>query len=410
MEYKEDAAPSIVSVDIPVGTVEEAKIVYAYPNNPNLNWTLEETIEHWVNQTIQRDYYEGQIWIAVIIDQAANSVVIRMNGGVDVAASINIYAEKIPAIINAGLKAHNTVIPKLKADGLWDPRKKGWRFFMPMGLPMVRTQALQFFHYPPEKMLNNLQDYLNDPVPHRVENLLMNCGVSDRPAAQAYECIVDGAPIAAPDNAGSASGSSSPWGYIPINYFTEYQLEMVQALLGPNFTYPGYTVPIVVYGKHPNKIFSQQFLNGQSLGVNTPQLVEIIPGQKTPVIGAHHPYGFYWVSQVGSNSSTGSVGDGKMLPQNCKRASTMMLGDIISANWMKSASANPSQDLTALMATITAYWNDPQQANQLCRLVQSEATLLYTNSAKTTFKFRVTEDQAGQLCTASQNNTCSFIA
>lgn len=401
---------SLVNYQIDIGTIQEAEILYAYPNNPSLGWTLEQTIEHWVNQTIKRDAYEGQIKVYVSVFNSANLVAMTLTADQSLQPVLALYAQKLKAIYKAGLKAHNTVIPKLKKDGLWDPRHKNWRFFMPMGLPMVRPEALQFFHYPPQKMLDDLQDYLDDPVPHRVENLLMALGVSDRLAAQEFECIVDGAPIAAPDDAGSAPGSKSPWGYIPINYFTEYQQEMVAALLNDNASYPGYTVPIVVYGKHPNKIFSQIYLGGHDLGVNKPVMAQIVPGKQTPVIGSHHPYGFYWTAQVGVDGGSGEVGDGYMKKPYCARAVKWMIDDLITTSWLLANKADPTQDQQALITKLTAKYNDASEAALVCALTQSQATLEYTNAAKTLFDFRVDVPTAGNECYTHGNVTCSFIA
>jgi hypothetical protein len=398
--------------DVMIGTIADATALYAFPNNATLGWTLEQTIEHWFRMTLARDGFGTQISQTAIVDTSADTVILRLTcglGQIEAMEATAAYAAILPKIYAAGLKAYHNVIPLLKAKGLWDPRNKDWHFFMPMGLPMLLAKSVQFFHYPPQKMLFDMQDYLDDPVPYRVEDLLMANGVSNRSEAQTYECIVDGAPIAAPDDAGSAKGSPSPWGYIPINYFTEYQKDMLLALLHEHPASPGYTVPILVYGTHPNKIFSQQFLAGVDLGINQPTVVEIIPGLKTPVMGSKHPYGFYWTAQVGSDTSTKTVGDGHMDPQNCGRAVDWMLSDLISTNWLKIMADDPATDGAAALKSVTGFWTDPAQDNLRCALVQSQATLQYTNPEKTQFEYRIKQKIAEAACTSAKNNTCSFV-
>ena len=403
---------SIFALTKTIGTVDDAKALYAYPNNQQHGWTLEQTILHWFSMTLKRDFYEDQIISTAFVDTQSDTAELQLKcDALDYAliAAIHDYKTILTKVYAAGIKAYTTVLPKLVADGLWDPRNKDWRFFMPMGLTMLRSQAVQFFHYPPQKMLLDLQDYLNDPVPYRVEDMLMVNGVPDRDHAQAYECIIDGAPIAAPDDAGSAKGSKSPWGYIPINYFTEYQKDMLLALLHEHPTHPEYTVPIMVYGNHPNEIFSEQFLGGTALGIIQPTVVEIIPGLRTPVMGSKHPYGFYWTAQVGSDTSTGTVGDGHMIAGNCGRAVDWMLSDLISTNWLKAMADNPTVDGDTVLKAVTAYWNDPSQDNLRCALVQSQATLEYTDTKETIFDFRVDLQQASTACSSHGNDTCSFL-
>jgi len=39
-----------------------------------------------------------------------------------------------------GWDALTNAVPKIKGDGQWDPQGVGWRFFLPLGLPMLNQR------------------------------------------------------------------------------------------------------------------------------------------------------------------------------------------------------------------------------------------------------------------------------
>ncbi|SLN45013.1 hypothetical protein PEL8287_02302 [Roseovarius litorisediminis] len=411
----------MIKIKIELGGSDRVAILFSFPNNKSLGWSLEETVVHWINQTLTRDGYNAAGLPPVIVAEveiSGGNVTLVLSSEVDLAHVLTRYQAIIPKFLEIGWKAYSTVVPILKKEGRWDPRGKGWRFFLPLGLPMLNQKTLQFFHYPPIKMLQAMQDYLDDPVPHRLENLLMVNGVSDRADAQTYETIVDGAPIAAPDDEGSAKCSKCDpeWGCIPIQFFMEYQKGMVELLLHESANCPGYTLPIVVYGSHPRKIFSEQFLGGDMVKVNVPVCAEIVPGLKTWIIGANHPYNFYWTAQADSDPEKGSVGDGEMNLAHCasppseggKSAVDLMQGDLITTRWQKDMAGNPSMDGNMVLRAAQAHWTNPENDNMRCALTQSQATLLYTNKEQTTFTFRVGVEDAAKACSDNENKTCSF--
>jgi len=403
----------MATTSITIGTTEQAEALYAFPNNPDLGWTLCQTIEHWFGQTLVRDGYNpesGTPRITAAADATAGQVALTLSAHDSLSGALEGYAVKLPGFLSAAWDAYANVIPELERDGTWDPRGSGWRFFLPVGLPMLNQRSVQFFHYPPVKMLEAMQDYLDDPVPYRVEELLIQNGVSDRAEARLYEAIIDGAPIAAPDDAGSAPGGDPRWGLIPIQHFTGYQRQMLLTLLRPDAAHPGYTIPIVVYGQHPREIFGIEFLGGSSVEINAPTIVEILAGLKTPVIGAHHPYNFYWSAQVDQNDPDNtSVGDGRMVESHCAKVEGLMRADLISAAWQKEMARDPSQNGTEVMQRVTALWRESSNANTVCAMTPHQATLRYSDPEKTTFGFRVDLAKARAECTAHENQTCSFI-
>ncbi len=403
----------MTTVQIPLGQTTDVAVLFAYPNNSDLDWTLCQTIEHWFNQTLVRDGYgSAPSQIFAYAEEFGAQVTLSLRADDTLIRVLQLYATRLGKLLTIAWEAYTTVIPLLKQKGKWDPRHYGWRFFLPLGLPMVNQRSLQFFHYPPIKMLagKNMQDYLNDPVPYRIEELLMQNGISDQQQARQFETIIDGAPIGAPDDAGSAKGGDPTWGYIPIQFFTEYQKQMVINLLNPHPVSAGYTIPIVVYGNHPRKIFSQNFLDNKSLEVNQPTMAEIIPGLRTPIIGANHPYGFYWLAQVDKDQPGTAVGDGKMVPGHCNQVVELMRKDLITAGWQVEMAKDASQDSDRVLDRVSAYWRNMVSQSTVCAMTQYQATLLYTDKEKLSFTFRVDQIEASELCRSHGNDTCSFVA
>ena len=218
--------------------------------------------------------------------------------------------------------------------GKWDPEKtEKWRFFLPLGLPMVKQKSLQFFHYPPIRLLNPMQDYLQDPVPVRWEELLMANGLITKAQTRFYETVIDATPIAAPDDQGSKVPKNKDkfkYGLIPIEYFTQYQKDLVELLLNDSAFDSEFTIPIVIYGKHPREEFETVFLKDtdQKLGINKVAIAEIIPGKKTAVLAANHPYRFYAQGQIGDNSNKNFVGSGELAPGKKEGVTAVMKADL----------------------------------------------------------------------------------
>ena len=322
-----------MKVKINLGNEESVKLAFSYPNIPTKKQSLADTVLHWCEQMLERDGFKAKVVKAEIIIQekdeqievkskeavvgpvnveakinlSKSHVYLQLEGDETLAADFAIYAERLPKLLNIGLKALNDVFPKLDKDGKWDPEDTGkWRFFLPLGLPMVKQKSLQFFHYPPIRLLDPMQDYLQDPVPVRWEELLMANGLITKAQTRFYETVIDATPIAAPDDQGSKVPKNKDkfkYGLIPIEYFTQYQKDLVELLLNDSAFDSEFTIPIVIYGKHPREEFETVFLKdtGQKLGINKVAIAEIIPGKKTAVLAANHPYRFYAQGQIGDN-------------------------------------------------------------------------------------------------------------
>ena len=263
---------------------------------------------------------------------------------------------------------------------------------------MLNQRSLQFFHYPPIRLLEGTRDYLQDPVPTRWEELLEANGVANQPEARLYETVMDATPIAAEDDQGSKAGGDPKWGLIPIQYFHDYQRAQVKLLLNATPNHAGYTVPIVVFGAHPRDTFSA--LYNVKLGVNVVATAEILPGLKTPVLATNHPYVFYVNAQ-----GFATVGSGHFISTaGCTSAAKTMLSDLAAARWQKLMADDPTQDPQAVLDACTTYWKDPARQGEVCALVQHQGSLFYADAASLDFSFKVSQEQGAAFCQAHGNN------
>ena len=401
----------MTTVSIPLGSRDLLTALYTYPNSTprKPGDSLESTIEYWFKSTLARDGYAGAT-AKVRPGQGDGAWYLDLSGSEDLANVFALYSEALPQFLANGHTANSTVVPKLKAQGKWDPDPDGpappyrpWRFFMPHGLPMLAQRSVQFFHYPPIRLLEGTRDYLDDPVPKRWEKLLVANGVPAEEVAL-YETVMDAAPIAAEDDQGSkrSTKGDKDWGLIPINQFHEYQRAQMKLLVHAHPTPAGYTIPVVVYGAHPRDTFSELYNVQPKLAINRVATVSIVDGAKTPVLATHHPYDFYACSQ-----GFATVGGGYISSQGCVEAAGIMISDLAAARWQKRMAEDPSQNPQTVLDECTAYWSADAQQATVCQHVRHQGSLDDQDRVSLAFKFRESMEQAADFCTTYGNNPCS---
>jgi len=424
-----------MKVKINLGNEQSVKLAFSYPNKPGSKQNLAQTILHWSEQMLERDGLaaKGANAKVIVIEKEEEidlktetkiagdlavyneeqiilnetQVYLELEGDNNLQADFAIYAERLPRLLAIGLKALNDVFPTLRDEGKWDPENTGkWRFFLPLGLPMVKQKSLQFFHYPPIRLLDPMQDYLEDPVPVRWEELLMANGIKTQAQTRLYETVIDATPIAAPDDQGSKyipEPNDFKHGLIPIEYFTEYQKSLVELLLNDSDSESEFTIPIVIYGSHPRQEFEAVFLpkleEGEKprLGVNKTVIANIIPGKKTAVLAANHPYRFYAAGQISkTNPKEYFVGCGKLVPDDQRSPKdatpeSIMKADLASARWQILMAEDPSLDPKKLIDSCIDYWDEEAQSDQINNLIAHQGSLYYPDpkSESLEFEFKV---------------------
>ena len=372
---------------INLGSEETLRGLYSWPNIPDSDETLAGTILHWFAQTLVRDKVAN---VTPTLRMTDAGCMLDLDGPPQAQAACALYAERLPVFLANGLAALDNVVPAIKAAGKWnpDPTQPGdvWRFFLPIGLPMVNQKSLQFFHYPPLRLLDPMRDYLNDPVPVRWEELLRANGVAEGNEAL-YECVMDATPIAAPDDQGSKKSSQGDptWGLIPIQDFNDYQRSQVQLLLNAAPGQDGFTIPVVVYGAHPRDVFNIVFAPTPKVGVGVAVRACIVAGRSTAVLGSNHPYMFYAVAQGGDSVGSGRIADGV----SRAKLTDLMIKDLATARWQVTMAADPSLDPVTVITACTAYWSDPARSATVQALIDHQGSLFYPDASGLKFEFKV---------------------
>jgi hypothetical protein len=383
---------SNVVKEILLGEEATVALLFSHPNIPGSKDSLSDTILHWFRQTLTNDLIADRATASVTIDGSKRYFLV-LRGTDDVYEAFNLYADRLPKLLTYGFSALDEDIPAVKAAGLWDPKGDGWRFFLPLGLSMARGRSVQFFHYPPMKLLNPLRNYLDDPVPVRWEELLQANGVAARDT-KLLETIVDAVPVAASDDQGSLISKMLE----PKNYFSNYHLPLLRALTTQ--VGGGYTIPVIALGTPARNVFNA--LLSAKIGINVPALVKIVDNDRTAAVGANHPYYFYATAQ-----GFDTVGSGKILPGSCAKAKDIMVADLVSAGWQARMAEDPRQDPSAVINTLTRFWNDPAQARMVCALTQRHGSLFYPGGDPSKFVFNLTLEQAMAYCDAHGQNPCA---
>ncbi len=381
---------------IPLGDADSVAALFAYPNIPGSTETLPDTILHWIDQTLSRDGMSSQGAAATVqLDGSAYTLTLR--GPPLISNQLLQYTKIIPQFLqNCALAVADIAQIKQAAPQLWDPKHDGWRFMPPLGLPMLNQRSAQLFHYPPMNLLDPSQDYLDDAVPTRWAELMQANGVTTADDIPLYERLIDCAPIAAGDDQGAYISQV----LTPTDYFKDYQLTQFALMLLPSVANAGFTIPLVVCGGPARAVFSSLF--HVTLGVNQAARVEIVPGLQTAVLAANHPYYFYAEAQ-----GFDTVGDGTMIPANCRSAQKLMMQDLVAARWQLMMAEDPSLDPQNALASCTSFWSDPAQAATICAMVQHEGTLFYPTGTPAVFTFKTSLAQGASFCQANANNPCA---
>ncbi len=382
-----------INIDLGGGASYLAPL-YSLPDN-STPAQVAAAVYKWFSLTLARDGYTG-ITVNVQITSSSGVITLNAQGGGPLPPRVSGYQFAMNAFLAIGYRALTSVVPALHANGQWDPQKTGkWFFFLPLGLPMLNFFTVQFFHYPPLRLLQ-LGDYLEDPVPYRWGQLLQTAGTT--PAlTDRFQRYVDAVPIAAPDDQGA---------YMPVAAFAEYQRQMVQLFLQLNLPPAGTsTVPIMVFGIPAMAQFEHLF--GANLDILVPQVANIVPDYTTPCLGATHPYHFYAQAQI-DHGQGGTIGDGRM-GRGCQLAKMLMQQDLMAAFWQIGMAQNPGASVGGMLFKATAFALDPAHVQTVCALTVHQGSLWYPDPNSLAFQFKIDDAAARAQCAASGANPCSGI-
>lgn len=312
----EKQAPAY-KVSVTLGDTATLSTLFSFPNSDN-GETLEQTIEHYLTQRVERDLIaNGSVDVTVTNDIYTATIV----GDTQ---AVNDYQGQITTFLQNGTLAAKAVT-ELKAAGKWNDEE--WRMFLPLGLSIVNQRSVQLLHFPPDYSLPD-QDYLNSKTSQRWEKLLELNSVASEDVTL-YESILDVAPIAAPASAGSSLSDT-------YSYFEPYVLQQLPLLLDVDEGKSA--LPIVAYGG-PVRSWVSEYYQLQDFGVNSYNTISITDSESAPILGANHPSYIWYAKEDGRDA-----------------AMKVMEQDLVSACWQASMGAKPDQQGDQVLQDCTSYW------------------------------------------------------
>jgi hypothetical protein len=326
------ATAQAADIDVNLGSTERVTRLFAYPNNCNVicfrNWTLEQTVEHYLTQSVQRDGYEA----AKVSVKSDNGTVYANISGVPKS-----YGQPLKALLDAGDLAYNGA-KKLNNDKKW---AYNWYLFLPLGMALDNRKSVELLHFPPDYSLTQAQDYLESATTDRWATLLTANGIA-APNTPAYQTIIDIAPIAGSTLAGLYS------------YFNDYQTTMVKQVTRSS---KGASLPMVAFGAPVRDWIKTQY--GQTVAVLGLATIEPAPGAKVPVLGSNHPSYIWYAADPASYDGDEAKADAAGLK--------VMGQDLSAACWQAGMGSKPGTDPSTLLNQCTQTWQVTQK-EKTCEL------------------------------------------
>ncbi|QLG91282.1 hypothetical protein HZF02_04675 [Pseudomonas yamanorum] len=323
-------------VEVPLGTPQRVTQLFAYPNNCSVicfrPMTLEQTVEHYLNQSLQRDGY-SRAKVSVKTDQG--NVLATFSGVPDS------YGQPLTTLLNTADLAYQGA-SKLNNDGKW---QFNWYLFLPLGMALENRKSIELMHFPPDYSLTHFQDYLESATTDRWAILLTANGIP-APQTPEYQTIIDIAPIAAPSTAGKDLEGV-------YSYFTEYQTRMVKELSQQ----ASGSLPMVAFGAPVRSWIKQQY--GQTVGVLGLAQISPTEDSKVTVLGANHP-SYIWYA-ANPNTYDGDE-------QKADEAGLKVMGqDLSAACWQAAMGQRPASDANVQLKACMNTWQVTRK-EQTCEL------------------------------------------
>ncbi|WP_263138889.1 hypothetical protein [Pseudomonas sp. RIT-PI-AD] len=338
-------------IQVSLGSSERVTRLFAYPNNCNVicyrDWTLEQTVEHYLGQSLARDGYDSA---QVKVGRDGNGLYANFTG---VPAD---YGRPLAELLQAGDLAFQGA-SRLNADGKW---RYSWYFFLPLGMALENRRSVELLHFPPDYSLTQAQDYLESKTTDRWADLLVENGVPPARTA-AFQTIVDIAPIAAPASAGGDLEGI-------YGYFTDYQTRMVaQITRGQGAD----ALPMIAFGSPVRSWLKQQY--GATVKVLGLAQISPTPGAEVAVLGANHP-SYIWYAADPENYDDD--------PQKADDAGLKVMGqDLTAACWQAGMGQQPGQAPGQVLTGCTQKWQVTQKARS-CALFYTSIRSLTEEQAK----------------------------
>ena len=330
---------------IPLGPRSVAETLFTYPNDGHEDQTLEQTITHYITDSLQREKV-GQYSVNV---RSSDDDSIFIDITVDDGELADAIGMRYRSFFSVGLLG-NKAADEFKATGDWD---ESWKFLLPLGLPMEFARAVEIMDFPPLTLIKK-QDYLNSKTTSRWWELLVLNGVSDDEKAR-WTCILDIVPVAAPASDGTKLDESGIYNG-PFDKYTNPLLSLFSQSRGVVARRP-----LIALGL-PIRKWIERVWN-KSLNILDVDTISV-DGTGCAVIASNHPSFFYYA--VHSNSGTPDAGQ-----KNLAAGLAVMKQDIVAAAWHAEMGSNPASDPSQTLEDSKAKWKDKDA--ELLALVKKQA-------------------------------------
>ncbi|NIE74095.1 hypothetical protein F3J45_06500 [Pantoea sp. Ap-967] len=328
---------ALADARIDLGDAQRVTRLFAFPNNCHVicyrNWTLEQTVEHYLTQSVQRD---GHANAKVTVSREHERLHATIS---EVPAS---YAEPLRQLLDSGELAYEGA-RRLNQDGKW---AYDWYLFLPLGMALQNRRSIELLHFPPDYSLTQAQDYLRSNTTDRWAELLTFNGI-EASQTPAYQTIIDIAPIAAPASAGATLTDT-------YSYFQDYQVRMVREMTDAGAAKP---LPMVAFGAPVRSWIQQQY--GPKVDVLGLASISPQPGAQVPVLGSNHPSAIWYTADKANHGGDEDAADAAGLK--------MMGQDLTAACWQAGMGSNPEADPKETLQACSNKWQVTQK-KQTCEL------------------------------------------
>ncbi|AYB31980.1 hypothetical protein [Chryseolinea soli] len=326
-----------------IGTKENIVNLFSHPNNCSnvcyLPWTLEQTVKHYISQSIQRDGYNTT---SLTITVSGNDVFLESDGE----TFSGEYLKNLIKFLEIGLLGFDLSIKRNNVKK-W---KANWRFLLPLGISIFNHKTIEMMDFPPVSLVLEKQDYLNSKTSDRWSELLLLNG-ADKIDLEKFESILDIVPIAAPagdgailDQEGVYNGDFDGYTLSLLDFFSKTS----DPLIGK---------PLVAFGAPIRQWLKRKY--GLSLNVLTVGTFKLDNNRTISTIGSNHPAFIFYAGHK-------FICEPDKDKLNFELAFKVMQQDLIVAQWQVEMGSKPASDPKAVLAKCKTNWaNRPSEIEDL---------------------------------------------
>lgn len=311
--------------EIDIGDVTLVKRLFSYPNIGHESQTLQETVQHFLDDSIEREALGAY---AVKFAVKKNRGMITFSGPNQTV--VEALAQRYDSYFEIGEIGSVEYLKLRNATQGWDPQ---WQFLLPQGIAIENARVIEVMDFPPLTLIPK-QDYLDSATTNQWWFLLGENGVTEK-EKPLYSSILDIVLVAAPASHGKKLRDAG----IYDGHFPKYTDAMVKLLSTNRGT--SANRPLLALG-FPIREWIKQRWN-VDIGVNEIAVLEIEPGRFSPVIGGNHPA--YYLRSKGTYGADHPT------------VRAILRQDLITAAWATEMGRSPEGNPTSALEAAQHKWS-----------------------------------------------------